>query len=616
VMPPSFEFPVLKSEIWMPMAMTPEFETETSRSLWVMGRLKSNVSTTQAQTEMTGLVTRYLDQHPEVTFHYGINVVSFDDQIIGGLRSALMLLFVAAGFILLIACANVANLLLTHAAGRQKEIAIRSALGAGRWRLIRQLFTEGILLAAVAGAAGLSLAFIGIRLLVSQMPRSIAQAKSANIDLRELIFTAVITLLVGILCSLAPALQSFKPMLSETLRSTGRGNSGTNKMIRSFFVVAEIALALILLIGGSLILKSFYQLSHVDPGFNHDNLLTAEVMLSPGKYNTPEKRVTFFRQVIEKLQAVPGVKSVGAINGLPVSFQGRGTSFKIEGRSAEDAYTPLVAYRIINSDYFETMKIPVIAGRAFKPQDRSESQPVAVIGESLAKKMWPNQSPLGQRMKWAGFGDWITVVGVVKDIRLSLFGEAYPHVYLPYTQMTQPPENVVIKTSAKPSMFASQLRAAIWEIDRNQPVANIQTMDQIMSDSIARQHFNMLLLVIFAVVALFLATAGIYGVLSYTVAQSTRELGIRAALGAKPGDIKKLVLGQGLILAVIGVAIGQAGSLGLSRFIESLLHNVKPGDPLVLISVPCFLIAVAVAACYLPARRASKVDPMVALRYE
>jgi putative ABC transport system permease protein len=431
-------------------------------------------------------------------------------------------------------------------------------------------------------------------------------------------FTLCVSLGAGMACGLAPALQAFRPNLNEALKEGGRDSgAGGHGGLRGALVVAEVALTMILLIGAGLTLRSFLRLDHVDMGFDPRSLLTLRIILPEAKYPDVEKKRIFYDQLLPRLAALPGVESAGAISGLPISFQGGGSTFPIEGRGGSDRMTPMTTYRVVSPDYFRTMKIQLVAGRVFTSQDRAGGAPVAVIGESLARAAWPDENPLGQRLRWGSASSPpMTVVGVVKDVKLHQLTQAGPQLYMTYPQGPTDPYEVALRTKADPLGLASAVRREVWNVDKDVPIANVRTMEQVLAGSIARERFNMALLAVFAALALALALIGIYGVMSYTVTQSTREFGIRLALGARTGDLLKLVIGQGLALTLTGVAIGVAGAFGLTRLLANLLHGVKATDPLTFTGVSASLIVVAIFACYLPARRAAKVDPMVALRHE
>ena len=621
VMPPSFEEPLTApgytAQFWVPLAHTPEDARSKSRSLFVIGRLKPGVSASQAQAEMAALVAGMQEQDREQGNWFGVNVRPIDEERGRRIRSALLILLAAAGFVLLIACVNVANLILAQAAARWKETAIRAALGARCRRLMRQFLTESLLLAGAGGAAGLLLAVWGVRLLVSMAPVDIAHLKTTAVDWRALGFTLGVSLVTGLACGLAPAIQAFPANLNEALKEGGRDASGARSGLRGALVVAEVALTLVLLVGAGLMLRSFLRLNQVDMGFEPRNLLTLRVILPDAKYPDIEKKRAFFDQILQRLEALPGVESVGAISGLPVSFQGGGATFQIEGRAEPNNVTPMTTYRIVSHDYFRAMKIPLVAGRVFNAQDRVSAEPVAVISESLALASWPNENPLGKRVRWgAANGPPLTIAGVVKDVKLHQLRQVRPQLYMPYAQAPFAPYEIALRTTTDPLSLASAARYEVWAVDKDIPIANVRLMEQILAGAISRERFNALLLAVFAGLALALALIGIYGVMSYTVTQCAREIGIRMALGAQARDVMKLVVGQGFALTVTGVVIGLIGAWGLTRLMEKLLYGVTATDPLTFVCVSLLLVSIALLACYLPARRATKVDPMIALRRE
>jgi putative ABC transport system permease protein len=627
IMPPQFQFPSPQDELWIPIAFSPqESARRNGHYLEVVARTRPGVTIKQARAEMETIAARLQQQYPDSNAGVSAAVVPLHEQVVGDIKPALFVLMGAVGFVLLIACANVANLLLARAAVRQKEIAIRLALGAGRFRLIRQFLTESILLASIGGVAGLLLALWGVNLLKAFIPESIAQARAITIDAKVLIFTLLVSVLTGLIFGLAPATQASNFNLSETLKEGGRDSAAGSRgnRVRGLLVIVEVAVSLILLIGAGLLINSFLRLRSVDPGFRSENLLTMGMVLTPQKYPDQARRSAFYTDLIGRIEALPGVQSAAVTNWIPLVFQGDNIGISIEGRpDSGPSQRPTVVTRVTSPHYFTTMGIELLRGRQFGQQDAADSPPVVIISETMARRFWPGEDPIGKRITSgeptsADPNDWLTVIGVVNDVRqFELNADPRPQMYLSYTQAGFfAPRFLVVRTKGEPLSLASTVRAALWEIDKDQPVSNIRTMEDVLSGSIARQRFSMLLLGIFAVLALVLAAVGIYGVMSYSVAQRTREIGIRMALGAQRRDVLKLVISQGMKLAIAGVTAGLAGAFLLTRLIESLLFGVSANDPVTFILIAFLLTGVALLACYVPARRATRVDQIIALRYE
>jgi predicted permease len=619
------QFPHRETDVWVPIAFdSGEAARRGSHYLQVVGRLKPGVNRQQAHTDLNTIASRLEEQFPHTNSGTAVTVLPLHEQLVGDIRPALLILLGAVGFVLLIACANVANLLLAQAASRQKEISIRTALGASRFRVVRQLLTESIVLSAVGGAAGLLLAFWSIDLLSPLIPQNLSQVQGVSLDSRVLIFTLVILLMTGIIFGLAPALQASNPNLNETLKEGGRGTSGglRQNRIRSLLVISEVALALVLLVGAGLMIRSFARLGGVNPGFQPENLLTMRVVLPDNKYATLEQRAAFYDQMIERVESLPGVESASVISWLPLRMIGGSNSFTIEGRpEPEPGQGPIASFRTISPNYFRTMGIPVMDGRALSERDTAGSTNVTVINQTMARRFWPDENPIGKRIKLGGArsqAPWLEIVGIVGDVKQAgLDLDTRPEMYRTYAQPSFfAPRDLVVRTTSNPLGLAGAVRSEIWAIDKDQPVSSVQTMENILADSIARSRFNMLLLGIFAGVAMVLSAVGIYGVMSYSVAQRTHEIGIRMALGAKPSHVLKLVVRQGMTLAAIGVAGGIVAALALTRLMTSLLFGVSATDPLTFTAISLTLVLVALAASYIPARRAAKVDPCEALRYE
>jgi len=622
VMPASFAFPEKKTELWIPLALTPERkQARTLISYKAVGRLKPGVTLEQASADLGPIAKRIDDEYFQSG--YGINLVKLHSQETGKVRPALLILLGAVAFVLLIACANVANLLLARAAMREKEVAIRLALGAGRLRIVRQLLTESALLAVAGGGVGLLLAVWGLDALVALSPADIPRLDQTGIDGRVLAFTLAVSLLTGLVFGLAPALQASKPDLNDSLKESGRGStSGKSAMrIRSLLVVSEIALSLVLLVGAGLLIRSFMRLQQFDLGFNADNLLTMRVQLPGSKYREGKQVASFYQQLLERLGTVPGVHSVGAISDIFLTDTPNSTGFTIEGRpvavGAEAIEVPLDS---VSPGYFKVMGIPLLRGREFDDRDVDGAPPVAIINETFLRRFFPGEDPIGKRYVYGGpdpQNPWITIVGVVGDMRRTGFDRPVrPETFLPEAQATANALTIVARTANDPASFATALRNEVWAIDKDQSVYDIKTMHETLSEMRSQRRFNMLLFGIFAAVALTLAAVGIYGVISYSVTQRTHEIGIRIALGAEKSDVLGLIVGQAMTLAGIGITIGIAGSLIFTRLMAGLLYGVSATDPATFGVIAVLLAGVALVACYIPARRAARVDPMVALRYE
>ncbi len=628
VMPRTFQFPTRKDQLWVPLAFdAKEAGQRGSHYLEVIARIKPGVTLQQAQAEMTTIATRLQQQYPETNTSIGAVVTPLHEQVVGDIKPALLVLLGAVAFVLLIACANVANLLLARAAVRQKEIALRLALGAGRARLIRQFLTESVLLAALGGGIGLLLAVVGLSVLKRFIPPNISQAQAITIDAKVLIFTVLVSILTGLIFGLAPATQAANFNLNDTLKESGRDSAAGSRgnRIRGLLVISEVAVSFILLIGAGLLINSFLHLRNVDPGFRAERALTMKIVLPEPRYADKEQRGVFYRELIRRVETLPGVSSAAVATNLPLTESGNSVGVSIEGHAdpAPDR-VPIVITRIISPRYFETMGIPLLKGRAFTEEDKSESESpsVIVVSETTARSFWPGEDALGKHIKVGSPSNndnkWLTVIGVVKDVRqFELVVEPKPQMYLPFTQANFcEPRALVVKTNLEPLSLAATVRKTVWEIDKDQPVSDIASMEHIVSESVARQRFSMLLLGIFAGLALVLAAVGIYGVMSYSVAQRTHEIGIRMALGAQKKDVLKLTIGQGLKLVLIGVAIGLGAAFILTRVIASLLFGVSATDPITFVAISLVLIGVAMLASLIPALRAMKVDPMFALRYQ
>jgi len=625
IMPAGFAFPLKETDVWVPLAVSPRGkQARSSFSLKAVGRLKPGVTMQQARADMGAIADHLVEQFPQIMESYGVNLVPLHEQVTGKVRTALLLLLAVVAFVLLIACANVANLLLARAASREREIAIRTALGASRRRIVRQLLTESLLLAVVGGGLGLLLALWGLHALVAISPANTPRLDQIGIDGKVLAFTLTVSLLTGVVFGLVPALQASKPDLNESLKEGGRGSSGgvRGRRIRSLLVVAEIALSLVVLICAGLLIKSFIHLQKFDMGFNPNNLLTMRVQLPGTKYREPAQLVNFFQQVFQRMENVPGVQSVGAISDIFLSDTPSSTNFTIEGRplttGADSIEVPLDA---VTTNYFKVMGIPLLKGRVFDERDRMDSLPVAIINDTFAKRFFEGEDPIGKRYCYGQpDGDktrWLTIVGIVGDMRRTGFDKAVrPETFLAQDQDPDNALTIVARTTGDPASFADALRSEVWAVDKDQSVFNIKTMDATLVEMTAQRRFNTLLLGIFAAVAMILAAVGIYGVMSYSVTQRLHELGIRIALGASARDVLRLVVGQAMRLALIGIGAGLIAAFLFTHLMASLLYGVSATDPATFLLISSLLTGVSLVASFVPARRAMKVDPMVALRYE
>ncbi|MGH9767659.1 MAG: ADOP family duplicated permease [Blastocatellia bacterium] len=622
---PGFQFPqrgevparfrvATKIDLYLPFAFTPaEMNDRLDERLAVIARLKPGVSVEQANSDMSAIARRLAEQYPRTNKGRGARLTPLQQQAVGKARKALLVLLGAVGFVLLIACANVASLLLARAARRQKEMAIRAALGASRWRVVRQLLIESLLLAISGGAAGLLLAWRLVELLLSIAPDNLPRAQDIRLDTRVAGFTLVVSLLTGIVFGLLPALQASKINFGEALKEGARDAAGLlRRRLRGFLVVGEVALASVLLIGAGLLIRSFARLTEVDPGFDPRRILMMNVWPQPAKYTNSQANA-FHQRTLERVRALPGVEAAAMVYSAPLSGEGLSDSFGIEGRPAEKTFNAGV--RIISPDFFKTFRVPLVNGRLLAESDDATAPPVVVVNESLARIYFANENPVGKRI--ISSGGTRAIVGVVGDVKHSaLDEEAKAEIYRPMAQSTRRTMTLAVRASGDPPQMVAAVRGQVRAADKEIPISNLQTMERLMDKSVAPRRFNMLLLGAFALVGLALAAVGLYGVMSYTVTQRTREIGVRMAMGAQTGDVLRLVIGEGMKLALIGALLGLAGALALTRLLKTLLFGVSATDPLTFIGIAALLIIVALLACWIPALRAAKVDPMVALRID
>jgi putative ABC transport system permease protein len=609
-------------EIWMPWQVSNELRERKGRFARAVARLKPGVTLAQAQNEMNIIGARLEQQYPEFNTQWGVNVVPLRTQFTGQIRRPLLILLGAVGFVLLIACANVANLLLARASSRKKEIAVRAGLGASRWRITRQLLTESVLLSLIGGAFGLLLAWWGTRALIVLSPPGLMDLRNVAVNLPVLGFTFGLTLLTGVVFGLVPALEAARFDLNESLKEGGKniGGGSRSHRLRNLFVVTQVALALVLLVGAGLFIKSLNRLRSVDPGFNANNLLTMRVTLPLRKYDTDSKIMDFFNRAVEQLRALPGVEAAGAINTLPFAGPHSGTGVQVEGQPKLPPGQELsTGICVTDQHYFQAMQIPLKRGRLFTEQEAKEMRHVVVVNETFARKNLPGQDPLGKRVTIVMKDENVPseIVGVVGDTKhLGLDTETEPMAYWPQPELVYQYMTLVIRTQGDATSIAPAARNVIRNIDPEQPVGEVSTMQGLVAKSVARSRFNAVLLAVFSLVALVMAAVGIYGVMSYSVQQRTHEIGLRMALGAQQSDVLRLVVKQGIILGLIGVAAGLVASFGLTRLIVSLLFEVPATDTKTFAAVATGLFLITLIACYIPARRATKVDPLVALRYE
>ena len=628
VMPASFQFLEREVRLWVPIAFEPEdMVNRGGHYLKVVARLKPGVAQSQAQADLDAIMARLAKDYPGETMEgkLGAIVMPMREQLVGETRSSLIVLLIAVACVLLIACANIAGLLLARAVARRREIALRVALGASRVRVVRQLLTESLLLATVAGVLGSVLAFWSFTFLQGLVPPEMALLTSLKLDIRILAFTLIISLVTGVVFGLVPALQSANIDLNDALKQSSTRTTSTSRL-RNGLIVSEVALSIMLLVGAGLLIQTLFQLFRQYSVLEPEKVLTLRTVLPSEKYKEPQQRNNFYQQVLDRVESMPGVVAAGYSTSVPLLWKGGTSGFYPEGLKDP---IPGLAYdanhRQVSADYLKAMNIPLRQGRYFTKGDNEHSMPVAIMNETMARQYWPGQNALGRRFRIGAPDDtgrpWTTIVGIVADVRqMGIDAPVKAEMYLPHRQITHNPwfrpRDLAIRTTGDTTNLVSAVRQAIREVDPDQPVSNVATMAEVLGEEAAQRRMGMIMLVAFAALALLLASLGIYGVLAYFVSQHTNEIGVRLALGATPRNILFLVLKKGMGLTLIGVAIGIAASFALTRWMSSMLFGVKAADPLTFVAVPLLLGFVALLACAIPARRATKVDPMVALRYE
>ncbi|MDQ3918701.1 MAG: ABC transporter permease [Acidobacteriota bacterium] len=627
VMPPGFNFPTEDVDLWVPLAVEPASNDLGNHYLEVIARLRPGVTLEQGRAEMGVIMNRIWEKYPEYYKDAAgsrVDIIPLHEQIVGGVRPALLVLLGGAGFMLLIACANIANLLLARAGARHKEIAVRAALGASRPRVIRQLLTESLLLFSLGGALGLLLALWGVRALVLGSPLDIPRMSEVGIDGWVLAVTTLTSLATGIFFGLAPALQLSRLDLNEVLKEGGRSmtEGASRRRTRSLLIVSEVALSVVLLVGAGLMIRSFLRLLDVRLGFDPDHTLTMQVSLPPSRYTEPRDVAGFYRQLLERIKVLPGVQTAAAVSQPPMAEERANASFEAEGRSFEAA-SAIADFSRVSPDYFRAIGLPLTQGRPFTETDGQGAPQAVVINQTMARKFWPGEDAVGKRLRLRADAPWLTVVGVAADVKnRGLSAETKPEMFFPHSDQSfglGPPSlamTIVVRTASDPLQLVGPVREQVRAMDKDLPVFKVQTMEQMVAASVSRTRFTMTLLSLFAGVALLLAAVGVYGVMSYGVAQRTHEIGIRKALGARRRDITVLFMRQGLTLALTGLGLGLLASFALTRLMRGLLYGVTASDPETFVSVSLLLTGAALLACYLPVRKATRVDPMVALRAE
>jgi len=633
VMPKEFQFApfwATEATIWAPLALGDRIDSRDGNSLRVFARLKPEVTLEQAQAEMAGIADRLDQQYPGT--NRNVQVVSLREKVVGNIRPALLVLLGAVGFVLLIGCANVAHMFLARSAARQREIAVRAALGAMRWRVLRQYLIESLLIALMGGVCGLLLAEWGTRVLIALGPEQIPRLATVAVDQQVLLFVLAVSLITGLVFGILPAWRASAANVSDALKEGERGTSEgiRRNRLRSLLVSSEFAFAVILLAGAGLMIRTFVAVQNIDPGFDPHNVLTMMVRILGTEQATSGHTAPFYQQVLQKISAIPGVQSVSAINHLPLAGDQWGFPFHVQGRPVErPGESPFATFRAVFPGYFRTMSIPVLNGRDINQGDNSSVPDVVVINDYMARRYWPGENAVGKRITFddpQNNPSWVTVVGVVKNtVRSNWVNPAEEELFVPYLQSKNYLQNpsgpfayltLVVRTTGDPASLATEVQAAIHSIDRNVPISELQTMEQVVTKATGESRFYLTLLGAFAGVALVLAAVGIYGVMSYSVSRRIHEIGIRMALGAQREHVLRLVVWHGVTLAIAGIAVGLAGALALTRLMSGLLYGTKPADPATFVAAVLVLGLVAIVSSYIPARRAAKVEPMVALRYE
>jgi putative ABC transport system permease protein len=618
VLPVSFELPE-KVQAFIPLPLSAEGPSARKQHfLRVVGRLKPGASVEQARSNLETIAARLQQQYPDTNTGRGVTVIPIKEQFVGDVRYALLVMFAAVAGVLLIACTNVAHLLLARGAARQREFAVRAALGASKWRIVQQLLIENSLLALLGGAVGLLIAVVVTRLFTTFSPSVFPRGAEVGISLMVLIFTFVLSMLTGVLFGLLPAYQLLRPNLNLVLKEGGRGSTNGLRLNRigRVLIVSEIAISLLLLVCAGLMIKSFMRLQNVNPGFDANNVLTMQVSL-PSTYEDGQQIGAFYTQLQERIAAVPGVRSSSLVSRLPLAGDRATTTVAVEGRPIQVGEELEAHFRSIGPDFFRVMSIPLLNGRDFTLQDSDKTPDVIIINESMARAFWPNENPVGKRVRLGPnpAAPWVSVVGVVANaLNFGLDVDARHEIYSPYLQSPPDRARLVVRTTSDPLLMVNSIKGQVAAIDKNLPVSDVTTMQELLANSIAQKRFSMLLLSLFAGLALVLAAVGIYGVISYSITQSTQELGIRMALGASRGNILSLIVGQGAKLALVGVGLGILASVLLTRVLSSLLYGVSPTDPIVFAGLAILLIGIVLVACFIPAQRATKLDPMFALR--